>query len=124
MVYELKFTSTDLYIKSALFVSANILFPQLFHLVPGGGIMFLPIYFFTLISAMRFGWQTGVLTAVMTPIVGNLLFGAPVAAMVPDMLFKGSGPQWCSMVCSEEARYILDGFSSISTCSMDTRRSC
>lgn len=52
--------------------------------------MFLPIYFFTLIAAQRYGYQVALLTAVMTPIVGNLCFGAPASAMIPDMLFKGS----------------------------------
>lgn len=75
---------------SALFIAANIALPHLFHLIPGGGVMFLPIYFFTLIGAMRYGWQLGLLTAVMTPIVGHLLFGAPAAAMLPDMLVKGA----------------------------------
>lgn len=122
MVHELKFTSTDLYLKSGLFVVANILFPQVFHLIPGGGIMFLPIYFFTLISAMRFGWQTGVLTAVMTPIIGNMFFGAPMAAMVPDMLLKGAvlsvvawfavkrlGADWKSSFISVLAAWALVG---------------
>lgn len=90
MVYELKLTQAQAYIKSALFIAANIAFPHFFHLFPGGGVMFLPIYFFTLIAAMRYGWQTGLLTAVMTPILGNLLFGAPAAAIVPDMLLKGA----------------------------------
>lgn len=89
MVYTLKLTQTDAYLKSALFVAANLLLPYLFHLIPGGGIMFLPIYFFTLVAAQRYGYQVALLTAVMTPILGNLIGGAPAAAMIPDMLFKG-----------------------------------
>lgn len=89
MTYGIKLNSIDAYIKSALFIGANIALPHLFHLIPGGGIMFLPIYFFTLIAAMQYGWQVGMLTAAMTPVVGNLIFGAPVAAMIPDMLLKG-----------------------------------
>ena len=78
------------YTWSAAFIAANIALPHLFHLIPGGGVMFLPIYFFTIIGAMRYGVQLGLLTAVMTPIVGNLIFGAPASAMIPDMLFKGA----------------------------------
>lgn len=95
MVYTLKLTQTDAYLKSALFIAANILLPYLFHLIPGGGIMFLPIYFFTLVAAQRYGYQVALLTAVMTPIVGNLLSGAPAAAMIPDMLFKGASLAIC-----------------------------
>lgn len=86
---QLTFTQSSTYLKSALFICANIALPHLFHLIPGGGIMFLPVYFFTLIGAMRYGMQVGMLTAVFTPIIGNLLFGAPASALIPDMLFKG-----------------------------------
>ena len=40
--------------------------PQLFHLIPQGGITWLPIYFFTLIGAYKFGWKVGLLTAVLS----------------------------------------------------------
>lgn len=90
MTKTLTLSQSQTYMWSALFIAANIALPHLFHLIPGGGVMFLPIYFFTLIGAMRYGWQLGILTAVMTPIVGNLIFGAPAAAMLPDMLVKGA----------------------------------
>lgn len=90
MTRTLTLAQPKTYTWSAAFIAANIALPHLFHLIPGGGVMFLPIYFFTLIGAMRYGMQLGLLTAVMTPIVGNLIFGAPAAAMLPDMLFKGT----------------------------------
>lgn len=90
MTRTLTLAQPKTYTWSAAFIAANIALPHLFHLIPGGGVMFLPIYFFTLIGAMRYGWQLGLLTAVMTPIVGNLIFGAPAAAMLPDMLVKGA----------------------------------
>ena len=90
MTYELKLTQTKAYIKSALFIAANIALPHLFHLIPGGGVMFLPIYFFTLVAAMRYGWQVGLLTSIMSPVLGWLIFSAPAFALVPDMLLKGA----------------------------------
>lgn len=90
MTRTLTLAQPKTYTWSAAFIAANIALPHLFHLIPGGGVMFLPIYFFTLIGAMRYGMQLGLLTAVMTPIVGNLIFGAPASAMLPDMLFKGA----------------------------------
>ena len=90
MTRTLTLAQPKTYTWSAAFIAANIALPHLFHLIPGGGVMFVPIYFFTLIGAMRYGVQLGLLTAVMTPIVGNLIFGAPAAAMLPDMLFKGA----------------------------------
>lgn len=40
---------------AALFVIGNIALPQLCHLVPSGGPMLLPIYFFTLVAAYKYG---------------------------------------------------------------------
>lgn len=87
---SINLTQAQAYTKSALFIAANIALPYLFHLVPEGGKMFLPIYFFTLVAAIRYGWQVAALTAVMTPVVGNLLFGAPALHMLADMVVKGT----------------------------------
>lgn len=74
---------------SALFIAANIGLPHLFHLIPGGGIMFLPIYFFTAFAAVCYGKWMGVFTGVMSPLAGYLIFGAPKAFLIPDMVLKG-----------------------------------
>ena len=47
------------YLFAILFVAGNILLPQLCHLVPEGGKILLPIYFFTLIGAYKFGLKVG-----------------------------------------------------------------
>ena len=90
MVQTLTISRRETYIKAALFIAANIALPHIFHLFPGGGRMFLPIYFFTLIGTMRYGWQLGLITAVMSPVLGNVLFGVPATFLLPDMLFKGA----------------------------------
>lgn len=69
--------------------------------------MFLPVYFFTLIAAMRYGWQVALLTAVMTPVVGNLAFGAPMAVLIPDMLLKGATLSFAGFLAS---RYVENKF--------------
>ena len=56
---------------AALFVIGNIALPQLCHLVPSGGPMLLPIYFFTLVAAYKYGWKVGLLTAVASPQVSQ-----------------------------------------------------
>lgn len=76
------------WIFATLFIIGNLLLPQLCHFVPNGGLIFLPIYFFTLIAAYKFGLKVGLLTAILSPIVNNLLFGMPVVAMLPVILTK------------------------------------
>lgn len=76
------------YLFALLFVVGNILLPQLCHLLPSGGQMLLPIYFFTLIAAYKFGWKVGLLTAILSPLVNSALFGMPPVAALPVILIK------------------------------------
>lgn len=55
--YSLDYTDVRTYLVSLLFVLGNMALPQLCHLIPQGGMMWLPIYFFTLIAAYKFGWR-------------------------------------------------------------------
>lgn len=89
-VYSLPFTAVKTYLTALLFVMGNVLLPQLCHLVPQGGMIFLPIYFFTLIGAYKFGWRVGVLTALFSPLVNSALFGMPAVALLPVILVKST----------------------------------
>ena len=51
--------------------------------------MLLPIYFFTLIAAYKFGFRVGLLTAVLSPLINSVLFGMPAAAALPIITIKG-----------------------------------
>ncbi|MCX6309537.1 MAG: ECF transporter S component [Bacteroidia bacterium] len=73
---------------TTLFLVGNLLLPQLCHFIPNGGLMLLPIYFFTLIAAYKFGLKVGLLTAVLSPLVNSLIFGMPIVAMLPVILTK------------------------------------
>lgn len=87
-LYSLSYRDIRTYLVAAAFIAGNIILPQLCHSIPNGGVMFLPIYFFTLIAAYKFGWKAGLLTAVLSPITNTLLFGMPSAAVLPVILMK------------------------------------
>lgn len=87
-LYSLSLRETKPYLVAAAFVAGNIILPQICHLMPQGGLIWLPIYFFTLVGAYKYGWQVGLFTAIASPLVNNLLFGMPAAAMVPVILIK------------------------------------
>lgn len=87
-LYSLPCDSIKTYVAVLLFVAGNIALPQLFHLVPQGGVTWLPIYFFTLVGAYKFGWRVGLLTAVLSPLVNSWLFGMPPVAALPAILLK------------------------------------
>ena len=48
-LHVLNYSDVKTYWVAILFVAGNIVIPQLFHLVPQGGMFWLPIYFFTLV---------------------------------------------------------------------------
>lgn len=87
-VRSLSYSDAQTYAWSAVFVVCNIVLPQLCHLVPGGGLIWLPIYFFTLVAAYKFGFAAGLLTAVLSPVANNLMFGMPPASVLPVILAK------------------------------------
>ncbi|MDE5837444.1 MAG: ECF transporter S component [Paramuribaculum sp.] len=87
-LHTLPFNSIKTYSTALLFILGNMILPQLFHLVPQGGITWLPIYFFTLIGAYKYGWRVGLLTALVSPIANALLFGMPSVAGLPAIILK------------------------------------
>lgn len=89
-LYSLGYSDIKTYMVAALFIAGNIVLPQLCHLIPQGGMILLPIYFFTLIAAYKFGWKAGLLTAVLSPVVNSLCFGMPALALLPVILVKSS----------------------------------
>lgn len=87
-LYSLDYNNVKTYLAASLFILGNLALPQLFHLIPQGGITWLPIYFFTLVGAYKFGWKVGLLTAVLSPVLNSLLFGMPLPAALSAILLK------------------------------------
>lgn len=87
-LYSLRLTEAKAWMMAAIFVAGNIALPQLCHLIPQRGLILLPIYFFTLIAAYKYGLGVGLLTAVLSPIVNHLLFGMPAAGVLAPILIK------------------------------------
>ena len=86
--YPLSMTKLHFYKLVLLFIAGNIIFPLTVHLIPQGGKIFLPIYFFTLIAAYRFGLAAGLATALLSPLANHILTGMPPASVLPVLLTK------------------------------------
>ena len=87
-IYNYGLNELKTYLFVFLFVVGNILLPQLCHLIPNGGRIFLPIYFFTLIASDKYGVKVGLMTAVLSPVINSVLFGMPALAVLPAILIK------------------------------------
>ena len=99
-LYSLNYSNVKTYLFALLFVAGNIALPQLCHLVPLtndnnrtifiNGPTLLPIYFFTLIAAYKYGFRVGLLTAVLSPVINHVLFAMPSEAVLPIILIKST----------------------------------
>ncbi len=87
-LYTLNYDEAKTYLWAAIFVACNLILPQVFHLIPQGGIIFAPLSFVILAGSYKFGWKTGLLAALASPVVNNLVFGAPAWGVVPVMALK------------------------------------
>ena len=87
-LYSLSYNETRTYMMAALFVVCNIALPQLFHLVPQGGIIFAPLSLVILVGAYKLGWRVGLLAALASPVVNHLLFGQPAVGVMTLMAVK------------------------------------
>lgn len=89
-LYSLTYKEVKTYLFALLFIVGNIVLPQICHLVPGGGLTWLPIYFFTLIAAYKYGLRVGLLTAILSPLLNSALFGMPPVEVLPAILIKST----------------------------------
>ena len=89
-LYSLRYDEVRTYLFAAAFVLGNIALPQLCHLFRLGGPTWLPIYFFTLVGAYKYGWRTGLAAALVSPLLNSVFFGMPAAAMLPAVLLKST----------------------------------
>jgi hypothetical protein len=73
----------------AIFSLGNVAGPLVAHAIPGGGLIFLPIFFFTAVATCRFGLATGMLVAVASPLLNHALTGLPPDGMIGSIATKG-----------------------------------
>ena len=87
-LYTLNYDEEKTYLWAAVFVACNLVLPQVFHLIPQGGIIFSPLSFVILVGDYKFGLKTGLLAALASPLVNHLLTGMPAAEVLPVMTMK------------------------------------
>lgn len=87
-IYDYKLNELKTYLFVILFVAGNVVLPQLCHLIPNGGKILLPIYFFTLFASYKYGLKVGLMTAVLSPLINSLAFGMPALALLPAIMIK------------------------------------
>ena len=87
-LYAFDYSEAKTYLWAAIFVACNLVLPQVFHLIPQGGIIFSPLSLVILAGAYKFGWKTGLLAAALSPLVNHLLTTMPAWPVLPVMTLK------------------------------------
>lgn len=87
-LYAFNYDEAKTYLWALVFVACNLVLPQVFHLIPQGGVMFSPLSLVILAGAYKFGWKTGLLAAVLSPLVNHLLTGLPAMEVLAVMTLK------------------------------------
>ena len=87
-LYALNYDEVKTYMWTAVFVACNLVLPQLFHLIPQGGVIFSPLSLVILAGAYKFGWKTGLLAALLSSLVNHSLTGMPAWEVLPVMTLK------------------------------------
>lgn len=105
-IHSLKYNDARTYLAAIAFVAGNILLPRLCHMMEFGGPTWLPIYFFTLVGAYKYGWRVGLLTAILSPLANHLLFGSPMSAMLPIIIVKSTLLALSAGIASQHIRTV------------------
>ena len=80
----LTFNEAKYYIFSVFFVSSAVFFPWLAHQFHIAGPTFLPMHFFVMIAGFLFGWRTGLLVGVVSPLMSFSITHMPPAAILAE----------------------------------------
>lgn len=81
----LKYTDIRSYVLTFAFVSLDVLVPWAFHQFHLAGPTFLPMHIFVLIAGLMFGWRSGLIVGLLTPLTSYLVSGMPVLQILPQI---------------------------------------
>lgn len=84
----LTFTELKYYAFTAVFTISAIFFPWLAHQFHVAGQIFLPMHFFVLLAGVLFGWRTGLLVGVASPIMSYFLTQMPAVVVLPQIVLE------------------------------------
>lgn len=85
---SLLFSNLKLYLITSILLICSITFPALLHSFGINGQIFLPIYFFSLLGGITYGWRCGLIMGLLSPIISFLFSNMPVLNILPFVIIK------------------------------------
>lgn len=84
----LTFSEAKYYIFSAVFVGLAVVTPTIFHQFHLAGPTFLPMHLFVLIAGFLFGWRTGLIVGLLSPLMSYSITHLPPMAILPETMLE------------------------------------
>ncbi len=84
----LTFSEARYYIFSLVFIGLAVAAPSVFHQFNLAGAKFLPMHIFVLVAGLLFGWRTGVLVGVLSPLMSYGITHMPSMVILPEVVLE------------------------------------
>ncbi len=109
-VKPLSFTEVRFYLASTFLIAGNILLPMVLHQFGNAGQIFLPLYFFSLLGGLLYGWKVGLTVGLFSPLASFLFTHMPPMPVLNFVILKsialGVGAGKLSRVFSGKRLYL------------------
>ncbi|MDO8435809.1 MAG: ECF transporter S component [bacterium] len=84
----LTFSQVKYYIFSVAFTSLAVFVPWFLHQFNLAGPKFLPMHFFILIAGFLFGWRTGIMVGILSPLMSYSISHMPPIFILPETILE------------------------------------
>lgn len=84
----LRYSDTRSYILTFVLVLLSVLLPWAFHQFHLAGATFLPMHVFALVAGILFGWRSGLIVGLLTPLASNVISGMPFLQILPQIVVE------------------------------------
>jgi LytS/YehU family sensor histidine kinase len=71
-----------------MLVASTVIFPALLHSFGITGQIFLPLYFFSLLGGLTYGWRCGLVVGLLSPIISFSISSMPALSLLPFVIIK------------------------------------
>ena len=106
----LSFTQARFYLASTFLIAGNILLPMVLHQFGNAGQIFLPLYFFSLLGGLLYGWKVGLTVGLFSPLASFLFTHMPPMPILNFVILKsavlGIGAGKLSRIFSGKRSYL------------------
>lgn len=105
----LSFTQARFYLASTILIAGNILLPMVLHQFGNAGQIFLPLYFFSLLGGLLYGWKVGLTVGLFSPLLSFLFTHMPPMLILNFVILKsvilGAGAGKLSRIFRDKSLY-------------------